>query len=169
MKGSVDAPPIHNILGVVGVMVAVGILLLWTLCRSRKNGVVEDALRDLRSNSAVVVDDAGETSTERLYDISISAIREHFDLNLIYGPLQEAGCRLLSTADANHPNHRTLSLAIPKRPASAPNMAYATALFGVCAAVLVFNVPVLYNSFEQVWERVDGFLDAQAQSLGGDL
>tara|TARA_B100000787_G_scaffold87028_1_gene64248 strand:+ start:5161 stop:5670 length:510 start_codon:yes stop_codon:yes gene_type:complete len=168
MKGSIDSGTLHvePLVLLAGTLFLVG--LIWFIGHCRRESPVA-ALHALRRNSSLVIDDAGETSTEHLYDISISATQEYFDLNLIYGALLGAGCRVMSTADSNHPNHRRLSLAIPKRSGSSLSL-WKPALFGIVGGVIVFNMPVLYNSFHPYWEslrgRFDDFLDAQTDTFG---
>lgn len=104
----------------------------------------------LLSNDSIIVEEAGESSTEYLFTLNISTLTEFFDLNLIYDKLQGTNCRLYSTADSANPSFRKLGLAVPKK--SESSLGFGSSLFvlvfiGCGSAIIVSQVPVLYNYF----------------------
>jgi len=93
----------------------VGLLLiiLYRMCLNKPPdyGSVVSFLKDMQG---VEAEDAGETNSNYLLDISISAVTQYFDLNSFVETMQKMGCRVVSTSDTNNPSHRKLTLQIPK-------------------------------------------------------
>ena len=115
-----------------------------------------DVLRKFPDES-LVVEQVGETSTEYLFSISISTLKENFDLNMIYNALRGTKCRLISTADSAHPSYRKLGLAVPKSTSHASLSSLTIISMAVAAAMLVFELQKVYNWKEEVASFVASF------------
>jgi len=67
----------------------------------------------------IEAEDAGETRSNYLFNITISAAKQHFDLNKFVKTMQDMKCSVLSTVDTNNPSFRTLTVQVPKSRKSA--------------------------------------------------
>jgi len=115
MRASVVEPPTSPDFAMVGAVVG-GILLLllfWRTMSSKPDyGRVVSILKD---EQGIEAEDAGETNHSHMFNISISAMTQHFDLNGFTDKMRRLGCSVLSTADTNNPSFRTLTVQVPKR------------------------------------------------------
>ena len=152
--------------GLVACLCGVVVLVILGLRCSRGMNDPLDVIRALRSDTSMVVDSVGETSTEHLFTVSISTLKQTFDLNLIYNQLRGTNCRLVSTADSAHPSFRKLGLAVPKQ---GPSMCSASVVvvMGIVMGVGVFQIPVIYNYLRPWMNRFDEFVQTETETSFG--
>lgn len=123
-------------------------------------------INSLKRDPSMVIEDAGESSTEYLFTLSISTLQQSFDLNMVYEQLRGSGCRLVSTADSAHPSYRKLSIFIPKSTSSGwyavlGVSALTTLVLGISLTILAFQVPMLYNYFTPWILKINDFVQTQ--------
>ena len=164
MKGNIDS---NENAAITDIAVIVTILFLSVLFLNTipiKLKPQHDVLINrLKRDSTIVVEEAGESSTEYLYTLSISTLQQSFDLNMIYEQLRGTGCRLVSTADSAHPSYRKLSITIPKTPTSrwytiVGFSGLMTLVLGLSFCILIFQIPMLYNYFSPWIVQLNGFI-----------
>ena len=124
------------------------LLVIVKLFLSPKTDLYGKIASILKDELHVEAEDAGETNSSYLFDISISAITQHFDLNEFVQKMSRLGCSVLSTADTDNPSFRKLTIQIPKVRKGVGLTSYLSMGFFVgCIVTGFYNRSVLYNSF----------------------
>ena len=99
------------------VYTGIGVIILFIILKmmsSRKVDLYGRVASILKDESYIEAEDAGETNSNYLFSISISAITQHFDLNEFVCKMSKLGCSVLSTADTDNPSFRKLTVQVPK-------------------------------------------------------
>lgn len=158
MKADIDRDSEFGLIPILllALIIAIAFCITW-----RKQDTF-DVLRALQKESSIVVEEAGESSTEFLFTLSISTLKHSFDLNNIYEALKGTRCRLVSTADSAHPSYRTLGLAVPKNPHGWVSRPYLlVVVVGVLSGICMSQGPALYNYYNllvlQTYSYVQAF------------
>ena len=170
MKGDIRDTSLHFGTMELGVFsLFLGALILLLLFTQKRSSDSHDVLRALTSNPSIVVEPAGETSTEHLFSLSISTLAPTFDLNMIYSRLRGTGCRVMSTADSAHPSFRKLTIAVPKTAPSSCGVfgssSIVVALGGIIMGVCMFLIPDLYNYFDPWILEIHELIQTQTQTF----
>ena len=90
-------------------------IILWRIRIASTKPDYGQIVTFLKGLQGIESEDAGETSSSYLFNISVSAVTQHFDLNGFVQKMNRLGCSVLSTADTNNPSFRTLTVQVPKR------------------------------------------------------
>ena len=129
------------------ILIALALLIVIVKLFSSPTDLYGKIASILKEELHVEAEDAGETNSSYLFDISISAITQHFDLNDFVQKMSRHGCSVLSTADSDNPSFRKLTIQIPKVRKRTSLTSYLSMGFLVGCLVTGFYNRDVYNSF----------------------
>ena len=115
MKTTIVEPSTAPELGpIICIVTGIILIIIWRIMISSSVPDYGRVVSFLKGLQGIEAEDAGETSSSYLFNVSVSAITQHFDLNAFVEKMRRLGCSVLSTADTNNPSFRTLTVQVPK-------------------------------------------------------